>query len=112
MIMADRDHSSQPKAGVRLVRYDPWPFPNASLIGLAKIDFNGWVIARIPIFRRGDGSLSVGTPNAPEVDLDGRQRVRDDGKRQYWAVISFANADAKERWQRAVLGALDEGVTP
>jgi hypothetical protein len=102
--------SRKPGADARLVQYQP---PNASLIGLAKIDFNGWVVARIPIFRRNDGSLSVGAPNAPEVDLDGRQRLRADGKRQFWAVVTFADRAAKERWERSVLTALaSAGVDP
>jgi len=98
----------QPGAGARLVKYEPWPFPNPSLIGHATVDFSGWIVSKIPIFRRSDGSLSAGVPNAAEVDRDGRQKERD-GKKQYWSVITFVDGDAKERWMRAVLNALATG---
>jgi hypothetical protein len=103
----------QPGAGARLVDYRPWPLPNPSLIGHATVDFNGWIVAKIPVFRRADGSLSIGGPNAPEIDSKGRARLRDDGKPAYFAIVSFAGADARERWQRVVLTALaDAGVAP
>jgi hypothetical protein len=104
--------SRQPGSRARLVKYEPWSLPNASLIGHASIDFSGWVVARIPIFRRDDGSLSAGGPSAAEVDAEGRQRLNN-GKRRYWSVVTFASSDAWDRWQRAVLGALAAGgITP
>ncbi len=92
----------------RLTDWKPWPFPNASLIGHATVCFSGWTIHRVPVFRRGDGSLSVGAPNAPEIDSDGRIKERD-GKRQYWPVLTFETAEARERWQRSVLAAIAAG---
>lgn len=90
----------------RLIEWKPWPLPNPSLIGHASVSFSGgWVVHRAPVFRRGDGSLSVGTPNAPELDGDGRIKMRD-GKRQYWPVITFENNEARDRWQRSILAAL------
>jgi hypothetical protein len=97
--------------GCRLVTWKPWPFPNSSLIGHADVGVGGLIVHRVPVFRRGDGTLSVGVPNAPEVDADGCQKVRDDGKRQYWSVLSFASGEARSRWNRLVLAALsDAGI--
>jgi hypothetical protein len=45
------------------------------------------------------------TPNAPEADAEGRIKLRD-GKKQYWPVLTFETPEARERWQRLVLGAL------
>jgi hypothetical protein len=97
----------EPGSGARLVEFKPWPYENAHLIGHVTVDFSGWVVHRIPVFRKGDGTLSVGVPNAPEVDTEGRQRLRD-GKRAYWALITFSG-DGKARWERSVLAALDAG---
>ena len=62
----------------------------------------------MPVFRKGDGSLSVGTPTAPEIDADGRVKMRD-GKRLYTSVITLENSEARERWQRSILAALAAG---
>lgn len=103
----------QPGAGARLVAFEPWPLPNPSLAGHATIDFSGWIVAKIPIFRGRDGGLSVGSPSYPKIDADGRVRVDEVGKRQYSAAITFGNHDAKWRFTRAVLGALEAaGVQP
>jgi hypothetical protein len=93
----------------RLIEWKPWPFDNPSLLGHCAIAFSGgWCVNSIPIFRKGDGSLSVGVPNAAQIDSDGRIKVRD-GKRQYVAVLSFETAEGRARWQRMVLGALAAG---
>lgn len=90
----------------RLIQWQPWPGTNSSLLGHATVSFSGWVVHKVPVFRKGDGTtLSVGTPSAPEIDSQGRVKERD-GKRQYWAVITLENAEAKDRWQRSVLAAL------
>lgn len=78
----------------------------------AEIDFSGWVVARIPIFRRADCSLSVGVPSAPEVDRDGVQQRDAAGKRKFWSMISFTG-NSRDRWNRMVLAALaDAGIMP
>src|SRR5690348_5525562 len=93
-------------AACRLVEWKPWSAPNNPLIGHCSIVFaGGWVVHSIPVFRRTDGSLSIGVPNAAQLDTDGRVKLRD-GKRQYTPVFSFESAEARERWQRLVLGAL------
>jgi hypothetical protein len=46
-----------------VVEFRPWPAANSSLIGQASLSLPGWMINRIPVFRRADGS--VGTPSAP-----------------------------------------------
>jgi hypothetical protein len=103
----------QPGAGARLVTFEPWPHPNPSLVGHATVDFSGWVVSRIPIFRRSNGSLSAGVPSCPQVDTDGRVRVDAEGKRQYAAVITFTSRDGKARYEKIVLGALaDAEVAP
>lgn len=96
--------------GCRLLRFEPWPFPNDHLVGHADVDFGGWQINRIPVFRRKDGSLSLGVPSSREVDRDGVQLRDDAGKREYAAMTSFSG-DGKARWEHAVLGALsDAGI--
>jgi hypothetical protein len=56
-----------------LRNWTPWPYPNSSLIGHCEVIFaGGWVVSGIPVFRRSDGSLSVGQPNAAQLDRDGR----------------------------------------
>ena len=94
----------------RLVEWKPWAYGNgSSLIGHATVSFaGGWTVHRIPVFRKGDGGLGVGTPSIPELDAEGRVKVRD-GKRVYASVISFDTGAARERWQQAVLSALNVG---
>jgi hypothetical protein len=94
----------------RLIEWKPWPFENPSLLGHCSIAFaGGWVVHQIPVFRSKDG-LSVGVPNAAQIDGDGRVKLRD-GKKQYTSVLTFETAEAKARWGRMVLGALaDAGV--
>lgn len=96
----------------RLVRFEPWAYPNDRLVGHCYVDFGGWQIHRIPIFRRKDGTLSAGVPNTPEVDRDGLQLRDENGKRRYAPLMSFSG-DGKARWERAVLQALcDAGIVP
>jgi hypothetical protein len=114
--MADEQAVLAPRAErlCRLLEWRPWPHPNPSLIGHCSVGFaGGWQVHRVPVFRKGDGSLSVGAPDAPDVDADGRIRLKPDGKKSYWKVITFETAGARERWQRAVLAALaDGGIEP
>ena len=94
----------------RLIEWKPWPFENPSLIGHVTVSFaGGWEVREIPVFRRADGSLSVGAPEAAEIDRDGRVKLKADGKKSYRKLITFANNEARERWQRIVLSALAEG---
>ena len=97
----------------RLVSWVPWSLPNAHLIGHAAVAFNsGWVINSIPIFKRGDGSLSAGSPSMPVVDAAGRQKVDAVGKKQYLAVITFEGA-GRELWSRTIIAALlAAGIDP
>lgn len=97
----------QSGAGARLVEYRPWHLPNSALRGKAVVDFSGWVVAGIPILRRDDAFLSVGTPSAPQIDGQGQHRRNPDGRPQYSAIITFADKDAKPRWERSVLAALE-----
>jgi hypothetical protein len=96
--------------GCRVIDWKP--FDTGGLIGKATITFaGGWTVAGIPIFRRADGSLSAGTPDAPLVDASGNQLRDAEGKRRYSKIISFENAAARDRWNRAVLAALaDAGI--
>jgi hypothetical protein len=91
----------------RLVEWKPSAGQSSALIGKATICFaGGWTISGIPVFQSADGSLSVGTPDAPLVDRDGVQLRDENGKRRYGKIISFATPDARKRWQRLALGAL------
>jgi hypothetical protein len=83
-----------------------------SLAGKATVAFTGgWIVSNIPVFRRGDGSLSAGAPDMPLVGPDGAQRVGEDGKRRYTQVISFETPAARTRWNDAIVRALsDAGV--
>jgi hypothetical protein len=100
----------RPDRACRLIEWKPWSQPNPSLIGHCAIAFaGGWVVHAIPVFRRADGMLSVGVPNLPQLDSEGRVKLKPDGKRDYKAVISFEGAEARERWRRMVLDALAAG---
>jgi hypothetical protein len=94
----------------RLVEWKPWPFPNPSLIGHASVSFSGgWCVHRVPVFRRADGSLSVSTPEAADIDREGRVKLKADGKRSYTKIITFESGEARDRWQRSILAALAAG---
>lgn len=94
----------------RLRGWKPWPFENPSLIGHCAIAFaGGWVVHDIPVFRTADGGLSVGVPSIPHLDRDGRVKLKPDGRRDYSVAMSFETKQARERWQRLVLGALATG---
>jgi hypothetical protein len=96
----------RPPSAARLVKWLPYP-TSGSLIGKASIVFpGGWRVNAIPIFRRGDGSLSASGPDAPRVDASGTQLRDADGKRIYDKVITFETNAARTRWNDAVLGAL------
>jgi hypothetical protein len=115
MSASDSRQSIAPRRTERSCRLLQWtPVENnPSLIGRATIAFaGGWVVVGIPIFRRAGGSLSAGVPNSAQLDAEGRVKVRD-GKRQYTSILTFETAEAKARWQRAVLAALsDAGIGP
>ena len=105
-----------PSRSERLARLTDWRpvADNASLAGRATIAFSGgWIVAFIPIFRRADGGLSAGAPSMPILAADGTHQRDEHGKRRYAPVISFADRDARERWDQTVLGALrDGGIAP
>jgi hypothetical protein len=93
----------------RLIEWRPWAQPNNSLLGHCAVAFaGGWVVHAIPVFRRADGSLSVGVPNAAQLDTEGRIKQRD-GKRDYKNILTFETTEARERWRHLVLGALAAG---
>jgi hypothetical protein len=94
----------------KLLKWEPWPFDNASLIGHCSVAFaGGWCIHNVPVFRGRDG-ISVGTPSSAQIDQGGHVKERD-GKRLYIPVITFEHAEGRERWRRMVLGALaDAGI--
>ena len=72
----------------------------------------GWRINNIPVFKRSDGTLSVGVPSIPQLDADGRVRLKEDGKRDYKSVIGFETGAAKIRWEETILAALaTAGIT-
>jgi len=88
------------------------PFDSGALIGKATIAFQGgWIVSNVPIFRGRDGTLTAAGPDAPLVDSTGAQLRDADGKRRYTKIITFADRDARERWNRTVLAALaDAGI--
>jgi hypothetical protein len=100
----------RPESNCRLVEWRPRAGDSASsLLGHAAVSFSGgWTVHGIPVFRSADGQMSVGVPQAAQLDADGRVRLKD-GKRLYSPVLSFETADARERWRRSVLGALAAG---
>ena len=102
-------HAPRAERIARLVEWKPWAYGNGSaLIGHCSVAFSGgWVVHRVPVFRTRDGGLGVGTPSIAELDAGGRIKTRD-GKCVYSAVISFEKAAARERWQSAVLAALNQ----
>jgi hypothetical protein len=91
----------------RLLEWRPWPFPNPSLLGHCSVSFSGgWCVHRVPVFKRADGTISVSTPEAADVDREGRAKLKPDGKRSYTKIITFETASARERWQQSILAAL------
>jgi hypothetical protein len=90
----------------KLVEWKPWPNENSSLIAHVSVSFSGWKVNKIPVFRGADGSLSVGAPDIPEIDASGRVRMTEDGKRKYQPLIQFETNEARERWRRAIQGAI------
>jgi hypothetical protein len=103
----------RPPPACRLRDWKPWTLPNPSLIGHATVTFNsGWTINSIPIFRRGDGTLSAGPPSVPILDADGRHKRDAVGKKSYAAVITFEGT-GRDLWNKTVLRALaDAGINP
>lgn len=95
----------RPAPAARLVSFRPAPRPGGALHGYATIDFNGTSVTHQPLFHDASGGLSAGTPGVPDFDANGKQRERD-GKRLWRQVVTFTTAEARARWQRAVLGAL------
>lgn len=91
-----------------LLSWSLWPFANVTLIGHADVDFDGWIITKIPVFRKANGGLSVGVPTTAEMGRDGVQARDRDGRRRFAPVVRFSG-DGLARWQHAVLTALDEG---
>src|SRR4051794_34740101 len=83
--------------GAVLVRWQPWPQSSSSLLGHASVDFRGWVLLNIPVFRGRDGKLSAGAPSVADV-RDGVQVVVD-GKRQFRPTMNFTG-DGKARFER------------
>jgi hypothetical protein len=105
---------ASPRTGEHIARLVDWRpvADNPSLLGRATVVFSGgWGAPGIPVFRRADGSLSVGPPSYPIVGQDGVQQRDDAGKRQYTAALFFADAAARKRWNDLVLAALaDAGI--
>jgi hypothetical protein len=94
----------------RLLSWKPWDRPGSSLLGHCSVSFQGgWCIHDVPIFVRGDGSLSAGTPSMPELGADGTVRVKADGKKAYHPIVTFETAEGRARWNRLILGALAAG---
>ena len=102
----------RPDSSCRLIEWKPWLFKNPSLLGHCSVAFaGGWHVHRIPVFRKGDGSVGVGAPDAADVDGDGKIKLKPDGKKSYWKIITFETTEARERWQRMIQTALvDAGV--
>ena len=87
----------------RVIDWRPWGRVNPVLAGHAAFEFSGgWQVASWPVFRGRDGTLSVGTPSSPILDVEGRQRIGLDGKRMYVALITFANSEARSRWMSPI----------
>jgi hypothetical protein len=109
---------SSPDRSSRLISYRPWS-GDPYLIGHADVSFDGWIIHRIPIFRRKDGTLNVGVPDTVVLDRDGtakklagRPPAPTGGRLLHSPQVSIATDDDKTRWRNAVLSALAEGGAP
>ena len=101
----DLVRAAEPLRTCRSVEWKSWPFPNNSLVGHATVSYAGWT--RIPGFKRGDGSLSVGMPSTAEADAEGRIRVGYDGKKTYTNLVAFETKEAETRCERLIAAALD-----
>lgn len=111
LVQADRQAVSSARRTTvcRLLEWKPIS-DNPSLVGRCTVCFSGgWIVSGIPIFRRGDGTLSAGTPSVPLLDPNGVQLRDETGKRRYSAIITFETREARSRWNDAILAALSEG---
>ena len=97
--------------GARLLTYRPWSGSDPYLIGHADIDFDGWVVHRIPIFRKKDGTLSVGVPDTVVLDRDNTAK-KIGGRLLHSSLVTFTDNTAKARWRSSVLAALAAGGAP
>jgi hypothetical protein len=96
--------------GVRLVSSQPWAQSSSSLLEHCSVDLRGLIIEKIPLFRQPDGGLGAGSPSCPQLDSDGHHRVDPTtGKRLYTPILRFADMDARRRWTKLVLAALQKG---
>jgi hypothetical protein len=105
------DHPPSRRQTDRITRLLEWrpASGNSALVGKASIRFSGgWIVSNVPVFRRADGSLSAGPPDAPLVGADGQQLTDENGKKRYTKIISFETQDARARWNEAVLAAVAE----
>jgi hypothetical protein len=74
------------------------PFESGALIGKASVAFpGGCIVSSIPIFRRQDGTLLAGGPDAPLADQTGTQLRDADGKHCYTKIIAFEDRTARDR---------------
>jgi hypothetical protein len=101
--------TARPPLGCRLAARTPWPVENQHLFGHCLICFwGGWLVRQVPVFRRKDGSIGIGTPNNADLDRDGRVRLGFGGKRPYRPIITFEDTAG-----RAILAApADAGLSP
>jgi hypothetical protein len=88
-------NTQQPR-GCKLVQRTPWPYSNSSLIAHVSVSFP----------RKAGGSISVGVPDIPEIDVSGHVQVGEDGKRKYHTLLQFETNEPRERWHRAGQGAV------
>jgi hypothetical protein len=101
---------TRPERACRLVEWKSWPFDNPSLLGHCSIAFaGGWVVHEIPVFRSGEGGISVGTPTMAQLDGEGRIKLRQDGRRDYRAVLTFETSEGRQRWRSMIATALAAG---
>jgi hypothetical protein len=110
-VIAPRPVDHHKTSVARLVEWRPVD-ANPSLVGRCTITFpGGWTVNSIPIFRRKDGTLSVGAPSTPVLASDGTHARDENGKKRYLPIITFENKEARQRWEAIVLAVLaDAGI--
>src|SRR4051812_30083032 len=82
------------------------PMARNSLLGFATVQApSGMVFHDVAVHRQND-SLWVSPASKPMLDRNGVQMKDANGKLRWTPIVSFKDKQARDRWSRAVIGAL------
>jgi hypothetical protein len=93
-----------------MIRASDWlPMERNSLRGFVKLHLepSGLVLNDCTYHRRPDGAEWIGLPGKPQLDREGQHRKDPTtGKALYTPVVEVGGKEARERFQRAALAAV------